>query len=80
MARLLLFAAIREAAGTNKADIPGNTIDEVIAQASQRFGAEFEALLPYCKTYVRGEPVTDNAHLAPDDELALLPPVSGGCA
>lgn len=79
MAHLLLFAAIREAAGIDRVDIEGCSTKEVINRASQRFGADFAALLPYCKTYVKGEPVDGDVEINGDDEVALLPPVSGGC-
>jgi MoaD family protein len=78
MARLRLFAAIREAAGTTVADMPGATVGEVIDAAIERFGPMFAEQVPVCRVWVNGEPA-DHAHPVVDaDEVALLPPVSGG--
>ena len=78
MARLRLFAAIREAAGTTVADVPGATVGEVIDAAIERFGSVFADQVPVCRVWVNGEPA-DRAHPVVDtDEVALLPPVSGG--
>lgn len=78
MARLRLFAAIREAAGTGSADFPGATVGEVVAAATKAYGSVFEELVPTCKTWVNGEPATADDSVGSDDEVALLPPVSGG--
>ncbi len=78
MVTLRLFASIREAAGTGSAEFDARTVGEVIAQASQRYGADFVALLPSCRVWVNGEPALDADAVAYGDEVAVLPPVSGG--
>lgn len=78
MARLRLFAQAREAAGTTSAEIEGTNVDEVLVAASARFGEEFSAVLPHCAVWVNGEPADRDASVGPTDEVALLPPVSGG--
>lgn len=78
MATLRLFASIREAAGTGRADIAGATVGEVIAAASERFGPGFEQLVPTCRVWLNGEPAGDADPVNDGDEVALLPPVSGG--
>jgi len=78
VARLRLFAAIREAAGTSSADFPGATVGEVVAAATEAYGSAFEELVPTCKTWVNGEPAVADHRVDSDDEVALLPPVSGG--
>jgi sulfur-carrier protein len=80
MAVLRLFAQAREAAGRARETVDGATVDEVLAAARERYGEEFAALLPTCRIWVNGEPAQGNDPVAADDEVAVLPPVSGGCA
>ncbi len=78
MAKLRLFAQVREAAGTGAADFDGDTVGEVVAAASDAFGPDFRALLSTCRVWVNGEPALDGDPVTGSDEVALLPPVSGG--
>ena len=78
MARLRLFAQAREAAGTSSAEVPGSTVGEVLERACEQWGEEFTALLNRCAVWVNGEPADRSAAVAPTDEVAVLPPVSGG--
>lgn len=78
MAHLRLFASAREAAGTGSDTIPGATVGEVLESASARYGAHFDALLATCKVWCNGEPVGPEHLVTDDDEVAVLPPVSGG--
>ncbi len=78
MARLRLFANLREAAGTGEARLPGSTVGEVLAAASREFGAAFDRGLASAAVWVNGEPAAADAPVADGDEIALIPPVSGG--
>jgi len=78
MATLRLFASAREAAGVDRVEIDGVTVAEVLAAARGRFGPAFERVLAGCKVWVNGEPAHDDDPLAKGDEVAVLPPVSGG--
>jgi molybdopterin converting factor small subunit len=78
MATLRLFASVRVAAGTGRADIDGATVGEVVDRASERYGAEFAGLLQSCRVWRNGEPAEREDPVGPDDEVAILPPVSGG--
>ncbi len=78
MARLRLFAAAREAAGTSHDELSGATVREILEGACSRYGQEFEALLETCQVWCNGEPVAPNTSVCEDDEIAVLPPVSGG--
>jgi molybdopterin converting factor small subunit len=75
---LRLFATVRVAAGTGRAEIPGVSVDEVITNASAEFGSEFAELIPICRVWVNGQSATTDTAVGPNDEVALLPPVSGG--
>lgn len=76
--RLLLFASAREAAGTRGDDYTGETVADVLGQARDRYGAAFAAVLDGCRVWVNGEPAGPDHRLAEGDEVAVLPPVSGG--
>jgi sulfur-carrier protein len=76
--RIRLFASARDAAGTGHDELPGSTVGQVIEAARERYGDTFASLLPTCRIWVNGEPVTDDHPVGPGDELAVLPPVSGG--
>lgn len=78
MAVLLLFAAAREAAGTGREDIEGATVGEVLAAACARHGELFSNVVASSKVWRNGEPTTDEEAVAAADEVAVLPPVSGG--
>lgn len=78
MARLLMFAAARTAAGRGTDTVAGSTVAEVISGARERYGAEFAAVLETCAVWVNGDPAGPNTVVGDDDEVAVLPPVSGG--
>lgn len=78
MAILRLFASAREAAGTARDDLPGATVGEVLDGATARYGPAFADVLDQCRVWRNGEPVGFGASVADDDEVAVLPPVSGG--
>jgi molybdopterin converting factor small subunit len=78
MAVLRLFAAAREAAGTGRDDVPGATVGSVLDAAVDRYGAGFAAVLGTCRVWRNGEPAARDEPVGPADEVAVLPPVSGG--
>ena len=78
MAVLRLFAGAREAAGTGRDDVPGTTVSEVLDAARHRYGAAFADLLEHCQVWRNGEPCALDASVGEADEVAVLPPVSGG--
>jgi molybdopterin synthase sulfur carrier subunit len=78
VARLRLFASAREAAGTSQETLPGSTVGELLEAAKHKFGPNFVAVLPSCKVWVNGEAADLGARIGDDDEVAVLPPVSGG--
>jgi len=78
MAVLRLFAAARTAAGTARDLLPGGTVADVLDAAVARYGDEFAAVLPSCAVWVNGDPATPVTPVCDDDEVGVLPPVSGG--
>lgn len=78
MAVLRLFASAREAAGTGRDVVPGATVAEVLDQARARYGDAFADVLQTCQVWRNGEPAELDAAVDDADEVAVLPPVSGG--
>jgi molybdopterin synthase sulfur carrier subunit len=75
---LLLFAAAREAAGTGRDEVEGATVGEVLAVARHRYGPEFARVLAASRVWVNGVQAANADPVVPGDEVAVLPPVSGG--
>ncbi|MEO0494157.1 MAG: MoaD/ThiS family protein [Actinomycetota bacterium] len=78
MAQLRLFASAREAAGTAKAEFPGATVGEVLDAAIAEFGDDFAGVLGTCNVWVNGDQADPDRAVDDRDEVAVLPPVSGG--
>ena len=78
MAVLRLFASVRVAAGTGSLTLPGETVGEVLAAADERFGDRFATLAGTCRIWLNGESTAAAVAVTDGDEVALLPPVSGG--
>ncbi len=78
MARLRLFAAAREAAGTGTDTIDGASVGAVLDAARSRYGTTFGEVLDGSRVWVNGEPATLDHPVKGSDEVAVLPPVSGG--
>ncbi len=78
MAKLRLFASAREAAGTGHDEFPGRTVGDILDAAVQAYGSSFEGLLANCKVWCNGQPVDRSDPVTDSDEVAVLPPVSGG--
>lgn len=82
MAHLKLFAALREAAGTTSDEIDAPDLATFLTEARRRYGREFARSLAFASVMVNREPVdleqAASIALNPSDEVALLPPVSGG--
>ncbi|MEY2461351.1 MAG: sulfur-carrier protein [Acidimicrobiaceae bacterium] len=78
IAVLRLFAAARQAAGTGRDVIDGATVREVLDGAAARYGNEFSEVLRTCRVWVNGESADLATPVGDSDEVAVLPPVSGG--
>jgi MoaD family protein len=80
VARVRLFARARELAGRSEETIDGPTVGAVLDAAVARWGPEFAELLEHSRVWVNGEEPDDGraTPVAPGDEVAVLPPVSGG--
>lgn len=75
---LRLFAGAREAAGTGRETIDAPSVVAVLDEAVSRFGPEFQKVLDASRVWINGDAVEGDQQLADGDEVAVLPPVSGG--
>lgn len=78
MPRLRLFGPVAQAAGTRSDQLDGSTVAEVLDAAKARYGARFSEQIQICRIWVNGEGSSPEMALLEEDEVALLPPVSGG--
>ena len=58
--------------------IDGTTVREVLDGAIARFGDDFGEVLRTCRVWVNGETADPETSVGVSDEVAVLPPVSGG--
>jgi MoaD family protein len=80
---LLLFASAREAAGRSRDEFDlaaGASVGLLLDAAVDRYGEAFARVLATARVWVNGdEPEANGAtELFENDEIAVLPPVSGG--
>jgi len=78
MTRLRLFGSAGDAAGVRGDDLPGDTVGDLLEVACSRYGAPFVTVLGTARVWVNGRNAPPDTPLQPGDEVAVLPPVSGG--
>jgi MoaD family protein len=76
--KVRLFAALREIAGSSHVEATGHTVGDVVDDLSTRYGERFSQIAEVGSFVVNGERAGRDTPIAHGDELALLPPVSGG--
>ncbi len=77
---LRCFASAREAAGTASDEFAASTVAALLAMAGERYGAEWRLVLQTSRVWLNGDEPADGeaTELHHGDEVAVLPPVSGG--
>jgi molybdopterin converting factor small subunit len=78
VARLRLFGPARETAGLGSTELPGASVGDVLDAAESRFGEAFARIVLTSRIWVNGEVAQREDRVADGDEVAVLPPVSGG--
>jgi MoaD family protein len=78
MARLRLFANLRELAGAPIVEFEADTVGALLEKAATEYGEKFRKSMRRARVWVNGEPADPEDVLQSDDEVALIPPVSGG--
>jgi MoaD family protein len=78
--KVRLFAALREVAGASVLDLEAPDVGALLELLSRTYGDPFDRIMSAGTVVVDGETVGSNRELKAGDEVALLPPVSGGGA
>jgi molybdopterin converting factor small subunit len=78
MARLRLFANLRELAGTSVVELEADTVGGLLEKAAESYGLDFRRSMRRARVWVNGEPAAPEDAVDDQDEVALIPPVSGG--
>ena len=78
LVRVRLFAALRDLAGESRVEAEGATVAEIVDVLSARYGERFERVARAGSVVVDGERAEPATLLAGAQEVALLPPMSGG--
>jgi len=76
--RVRVFAALREIAGPSELEEDADTVGQLVDRLGDRFGPQFARILAAGSVIVDGERSDRDRRLQPQDDVALLPPVSGG--
>ncbi|SHF01704.1 molybdopterin synthase sulfur carrier subunit [Ferrithrix thermotolerans DSM 19514] len=76
--KVLFFARAKEIAGKAETESDAATIDLLLKELVTTYGPELESLLSVSRLWVNDEPADVNQPLRSGDQVAILPPVSGG--
>ena len=78
--RVLLFAALRDMAGADRVDVDPAPRDvrELLQRLAAAYGDRFARIAGAGSVVVNGETAGPDRGLDAADEVAVLPPVSGG--
>jgi MoaD family protein len=78
--RVRLFAVLRELAGASEVEASGKTVGDLAAALSTSYGSRFAQIVDVSSFVVNGDRADRSTVVAEGDEVAILPPVSGGTA
>ena len=79
--RALFFASLKDIVGSRELnlDVPaGSTISDLLTQLESQY-PRFKEYRPVILTAINEEYVDKAAPISDGDEIAIFPPVSGGC-
>ena len=76
--RVRLFAVLRELAGAAEVQVAGRSPGELAEALGARYGERFRSIVAVSSFVINGERAERDTPVADGDEVAILPPVSGG--
>ncbi len=80
MARLRLFAGVKDVAGVEVIEVDVSTVGGLVAEADGRFGSDFIQARSGANLWLNGDTQIEDlaTPIGRKDEVAIVPPVSGG--
>jgi MoaD family protein len=76
--RVRLFAVLRELAGASEVEASGRSVGDLADALSAAHGDRFGQIVAVSSFVVNGDRADRTTAVAEGDEVAILPPVSGG--
>ncbi len=73
-----LFAQAAEIAACSELEVEGSTVSEISSKLVESYGDDFQTVLNSSQIWVNGSSAPFERSLVEGDEVAVLPPVSGG--
>ena len=80
MLKVSLFAGLAEQIGRRVIEIPADTeltVSELRKRLTDRY-PELHDAIAHCMVALNREYAKEEARISPDDEIVMIPPVSGG--
>ena len=78
MVTVKFFAGAREAAGVSTMQVEADSVQEALDEVTEARGDALARMITVSKIWLNGEPAEPDAAVTSSDEIAVLPPVSGG--
>lgn len=78
MVTVKFFAGAREASGTSKVEVEAGSVGEALDLVVAAHGDALAEIISISRVWLNGEPASRDEPLSSGDEIAILPPVSGG--
>lgn len=75
---MLFLGPARDASGVARDDVDGDTLGEVVGACVARYGEPLADVLRVSRVWLNGEAVDSSTPVSAQDEVAIVPPVSGG--
>jgi len=80
MPRVRVFASLRDLANERVVELQGVTVEEVLRASGDRYGKEFESIARAGSVVVNGKRALLTRSVSEEDDVAFLPPFSGGAS
>jgi molybdopterin converting factor small subunit len=75
---VLFFGPARDLTKERRVTLDGSNVSEVLKAAVDRYGSALADLLSVSQVWVNGEAADSTDSVSDTDEIAVIPPVSGG--
>jgi molybdopterin converting factor small subunit len=80
MPRVRVFASLRDLANERVVELQGVTVEELLRASGDSYGKEFESIARAGSVVVNGDRALLTRSVSEEDDVAFLPPFSGGAS